>query len=150
MAPALAEMTGIALALVLAAPAHAAVSRTDPAQIRAAAEAYVAGEFASLGYEVARQTYLAQGVESTNLEVTVPGGARASEIVLAGAHYDTVPGSPGADDNASGVRYLSGSSAGAPALVVARCPACVDVILMGDPAAPASASAVRKSTSRAL
>jgi hypothetical protein len=36
----------------------------------------------------------------------VPGGARASEIVLAGAHYDTVPGSPGADDNASGVAAL--------------------------------------------
>jgi Zn-dependent M28 family amino/carboxypeptidase len=68
-----------------------------------AAERYIAGEFASLGYEVARQTYVAEGVESSNLEVAVPGGERASEIVLVGAHYDTVPGSPGADDNASGV-----------------------------------------------
>jgi Zn-dependent M28 family amino/carboxypeptidase len=71
-----------------------------------AAEAYIAGELAAIGYSVARQAYLAQGVESSNLEVTVPGGARASEIVLAGAHYDTVPGSPGADDNASGVAGL--------------------------------------------
>lgn len=70
------------------------------------AEAYVAGEFASLGYEVARQTYVAEGVESSNLEVTAPGASRASEIVLVGAHYDTVPGSPGADDNASGVAGL--------------------------------------------
>ena len=68
-----------------------------------AAESFVSGELASLGYDVARQTYLAQGVESSNLEVVIPGDSRASEIVLVGAHYDTVPGSPGADDNASGV-----------------------------------------------
>jgi Zn-dependent M28 family amino/carboxypeptidase len=68
-----------------------------------AAESFIAGELASLGYEVSRQSYLAQGVESSNLEVTVQGASRATEIVLVGAHYDTVPGSPGADDNASGV-----------------------------------------------
>lgn len=71
-----------------------------------AAEAYITGEFASIGYAVARQTYVADGVASSNLEVSVSGGARASEIVLVGAHYDTVPGSPGADDNASGVAAL--------------------------------------------
>ncbi len=71
-----------------------------------AAEAYIAGEFAGLGCEVVRQTYLADGVESSNLEISLPGGGRASEIVLVGAHYDTVPGSPGADDNASGVAGL--------------------------------------------
>jgi Zn-dependent M28 family amino/carboxypeptidase len=71
-----------------------------------AAEAYIAGEFAALGYEVARQTYVAEGVASSNLEVALPGGPRGAEIVLAGAHYDTVPGSPGADDNASGVAAL--------------------------------------------
>ena len=68
-----------------------------------AAESFIAGELAALGYDVARQTYVAQGVASSNLEVVIPGGSRASEIVLVGAHYDTVPGSPGADDNASGV-----------------------------------------------
>lgn len=71
-----------------------------------AAERFIAGEFAAIGYEVARQTYIAEGVESSNLEVVVPGASRASEIVLVGAHYDTVPGSPGADDNASGVAGL--------------------------------------------
>jgi Zn-dependent M28 family amino/carboxypeptidase len=71
-----------------------------------AADAFVSGELASLGYEVARQTYFADGVASSNLEVTVPGDSRANEIVLVGAHYDTVPGSPGADDNASGVAGL--------------------------------------------
>ncbi len=71
-----------------------------------AAEAFISGELASFGYEVARQTYFADGVASSNLEVTVPGDSRATEIVLVGAHYDTVPGSPGADDNASGVAGL--------------------------------------------
>jgi len=33
------------------------------------------------------------------------GKERPDEIVLAGAHYDTVYGSPGADDNASGVAF---------------------------------------------
>ncbi len=71
-----------------------------------AAEEYIASEFRALGYEVARQTYRAEGVASSNLEVTVPSAGGASEIVLVGAHYDTVPGSPGADDNASGVAGL--------------------------------------------
>lgn len=71
-----------------------------------AAEAYIARRFAELGYEPVRQTYVAEGVPSSNLEVVVPGDQRASEIVLVGAHYDTVRGSPGADDNASGVGGL--------------------------------------------
>lgn len=75
-------------------------------QALAAAEAYIAGEFAAIGYDVARQTYVAEGVASSNLEVVVPGSLRENEIVLVGAHYDTVPGSPGADDNASGVAAL--------------------------------------------
>lgn len=68
-----------------------------------AAERYIAESLRDLGYAVTRQNYEAQGVDCANLEVRIAGGERASEIVLAGAHYDTVPGSPGADDNASGV-----------------------------------------------
>ncbi|HLS87388.1 MAG TPA: M28 family peptidase [Burkholderiales bacterium] len=36
----------------------------------------------------------------------LPGGARQAEIIVVGAHYDTVEGSPGADDNASGIAGL--------------------------------------------
>src|SRR2546422_4983712 len=39
---------------------------------------------------------------SHNLEVVIPGGNRADEIVVVGGHYDTAEGSPGADDNGSG------------------------------------------------
>ena len=43
------------------------------------------------------------GTACCNLEVEIPGTARPEEIVVVGAHYDTVPGTPGANDNASGV-----------------------------------------------
>jgi Zn-dependent M28 family amino/carboxypeptidase len=71
-----------------------------------AAERYIVDMFHDAGCVVARQNYEAQGVDCANLEVTIAGQARAEEIVLAGAHYDTVPGSPGADDNASGVAAI--------------------------------------------
>ena len=73
-----------------------------PKALRAAAD-YIRDEFAELGYEVVIQSYLAEGVSCDNIEVVVPGKLRNAEIIIAGAHYDTVPGSPGADDNASGV-----------------------------------------------
>ena len=59
-----------------------------------------------MGYDVAIQSYQAAGVLSENLEVTRTGWSRPSEIVLIGAHYDSVQGSPGANDNASGVAAL--------------------------------------------
>ena len=71
-----------------------------------AAERYIREAWTRLGYEVVRQAYDARGVESANLEVTIPGYVRPAAVVLAGAHYDTVPASPGADDNASGIAAL--------------------------------------------
>ncbi len=71
-----------------------------------AAERYIGETLRAIGYAVNRQAYEAQGVDSANLEISIAGNARAGEIVLAGAHYDTVPGSPGADDNASGVAAI--------------------------------------------
>jgi Zn-dependent M28 family amino/carboxypeptidase len=76
-----------------------------PRALHAAAD-YIRGELETLGFAVVAQTYDAYGVRCENLEATIPGASLASEIVLAGAHYDTVEGSPGADDNASGVAGL--------------------------------------------
>ena len=59
-----------------------------------------------MGHSVAAQSYLTVGVPSENLEITCPGTRRSDEIVLIGAHYDTVQGSPGANDNASGIAAL--------------------------------------------
>jgi len=69
----------------------------------AAAAGYIRGEFEALGYSVAAQTYRVNDIDCDNLEVVIPGAAKPAEIILVGAHYDTVAGSPGADDNASGV-----------------------------------------------
>jgi len=38
-----------------------------------------------------------------NIEVEVPGGAGADEVIIVGAHYDSVLGAVGANDNGSGV-----------------------------------------------
>jgi Zn-dependent M28 family amino/carboxypeptidase len=76
-----------------------------PDALRAAAD-YIGMAWRAQGYEVIPQVYEACGVECANLEVTRPGERRPGEILLVGAHYDTVSGSPGADDNASGVATL--------------------------------------------
>ena len=41
-----------------------------------------------------------------NLEAQLPGTGRADEVVIIGAHYDTVVGCPGANDNGTGVAAL--------------------------------------------
>jgi len=76
-----------------------------PDALHAAAD-YIRGAFASAGCEVVAQSYEVHHVRCENLEVTLPGNGCGSEIIVVGAHYDTVRGSPGADDNASGVAAL--------------------------------------------
>ena len=60
---------------------------------------------ANLGYNVARHTYKVGETDCHNLvlEILSTHPERGQEIVLVGAHYDSVPATPGADDNASGV-----------------------------------------------
>jgi Zn-dependent M28 family amino/carboxypeptidase len=50
-------------------------------------------------FEFRGQTY-------KNLILNLPGARSPSPPILIGAHYDTVPGSPGADDNATGIAVL--------------------------------------------
>jgi len=71
-----------------------------------AAEAYITQEWRQQGYDVRKQTYTAQGVECANLEITRAGNGRNNDVILIGAHYDSVLGSPGANDNGSGVAAL--------------------------------------------
>jgi len=67
---------------------------------------YISEQWSRQGYNVNRLTYQVSGVSCSNLEITREGGARQREILLVGAHLDSVMGSPGADDNASGVAAL--------------------------------------------
>jgi Zn-dependent M28 family amino/carboxypeptidase len=76
-----------------------------PTALQAAAS-YIEREWEQQGYAVTQLPYEVSGVHCLNLEVTRRGGSRESEILLIGAHYDTVRGSPGANDNASGVSAL--------------------------------------------
>ena len=78
---------------------------SQPAHFAAAA-AYVERELADAGYTVARETYTASGQEVANLVAELPGDTKKHEVVIVGAHYDTVPTTPGADDNASAVAML--------------------------------------------
>lgn len=73
-----------------------------------AAADYIAAQFRAAGYEVTRQTFKAHGVECSNIIAERLGTTAPTELVILGAHYDTVRGSPGADDNASGVAALLG------------------------------------------
>lgn len=60
----------------------------------------------SSGLEVTREPYEAEKQTVANLEAVKKGGALETEIVVVGAHYDSVFGSPGGDDNGSGVAAL--------------------------------------------
>lgn len=78
---------------------------TSPRALTAAAE-YVADTLASLGLRVERQPFGFHGATYHNIVATKLGQSPDRARVLVGAHFDTVPGSPGADDNASGVAAL--------------------------------------------
>lgn len=67
---------------------------------------YIENTLWGLGYDVAAQDFVVDNVPLKNLEVELRGRSRPQEIIVIGAHYDTVPGTPGADDNASGVAAL--------------------------------------------
>jgi hypothetical protein len=58
------------------------------------------------GYQVQRQELMARGRKCFNLECKIPGDEQADQIVVIGAHYDTVLDCPGANDNGSGVAGL--------------------------------------------
>jgi hypothetical protein len=66
--------------------------------------AYVAREFRSLGYDVFVQKFSVDSGTSRNVIATWPGAQRYP--IILGGHMDSVPTSPGANDNASGVSVL--------------------------------------------
>lgn len=67
---------------------------------------YIRGQWSEMGYAVKDEPFEALGQDASNLIVEQQGGSRAEQSVLLGAHYDTIPGTPGADDNASAVAVL--------------------------------------------
>lgn len=76
-----------------------------PESLRRAAD-YIRSAWAAQGYTVAAQDYTIDGATWSNLEITRRGTNRPQEIILIGAHYDSIFGSPGANDNGTGVAAL--------------------------------------------
>ncbi|MBW1917257.1 MAG: M28 family peptidase [Deltaproteobacteria bacterium] len=68
-----------------------------------AAEDYVRQTFVSQGYQPERQPFIYLRQEVANV---IAGHRPAPGYYLLGAHFDTVSGTPGADDNASGIAVL--------------------------------------------
>jgi len=69
-----------------------------PTALMAAAD-WIEEELRKAGYKPTRQTFEVSGLACSNIEVEIPG---SSEIVVIGAHYDSVHGCPGANDNGTG------------------------------------------------
>jgi len=67
---------------------------------------YIEHAFQQLGYRTQRHNYTLAGNTVSNIEAEWAGTSKADEIIVLGAHYDTVLGTPGADDNGSGVAAL--------------------------------------------
>jgi Zn-dependent M28 family amino/carboxypeptidase len=76
-----------------------------PAALRAAEE-YIEATWRDQGHTVRRQVYETHGTACANLEISIDGNGPPAEMVVVGAHYDSIRGGPGANDNASGVAAL--------------------------------------------
>jgi Zn-dependent M28 family amino/carboxypeptidase len=80
-------------------------SQRNALDMRALAQSaeFIEASFHAAGLEPQRQAFHAGDVDYANVFAIVKGTTRPDEIVVIGAHYDSVFDSPGADDNASGV-----------------------------------------------
>jgi hypothetical protein len=76
----------------------------NPARLEEAAR-YIETALRNEGYTIRRQEYKAGGQTVRNIEVSVANVApktKPARIFIVGAHYDSAPGAPGANDNGSG------------------------------------------------
>lgn len=69
------------------------------------AKQYIEDEFKALNLAVTLHRYEFEGIEFANIEAVLPG-ADKDEVIIVGAHYDSERGTPGANDNASGIAAM--------------------------------------------
>ncbi len=67
---------------------------------------YIKQELKKYNYSIEEQIYYLEGKPYRNIIATKRGTSLSEKIFIICAHYDSVIGSPGADDNASGVAGL--------------------------------------------
>ncbi len=70
------------------------------------ASGYIKSGLSSYGYAVSVQSYDVKDKTYENVFAEKEGEKTPDRVLVIGAHYDTVTGTPGADDNASGVAGL--------------------------------------------
>ncbi len=87
----------------VAAVASAEHNTRTPERLEAAART-IEAELAAMGYAVNRQPFDSGDGMVRNLEAVLAG--REARSIVIGAHYDSVFGAPGANDNGSGVAAL--------------------------------------------
>lgn len=71
-----------------------------------AAADWIEGRLRQLDVPSTRQTYALGGELMHNIEAIFPGPTGTAPILVLGAHYDSARGTPGANDNATGVACL--------------------------------------------
>ena len=67
---------------------------------------YIQREFLKIGLEVKEDLFHWEGRTYRNISAEKRGTTSPDKVLILGAHYDTVPGSPGADDNSSAIAVL--------------------------------------------
>lgn len=72
----------------------------------ASAADFLSESIEDAGLAVGREGYEVDGVAALTIDTTLRGGERGDEVIVVGAHYDSAAGSPGANDNATGVAAL--------------------------------------------
>jgi hypothetical protein len=80
----------------------------DPIRHRALvkAAAFLWNELRETGRQPGRQAFWANERATENLELEIAGAEFAREVIVIGAHYDTVRSSPGGNDNGTGVAVV--------------------------------------------
>src|SRR5947208_1862625 len=86
--------------------ALASIPRPPGSAAHMLAQASIEAHFRQAGFAVTRQPFQVGGVAGVNL-LTAPRPDRPElPLLVVAAHYDSIPDSPGADDNASAVAAL--------------------------------------------
>jgi len=67
---------------------------------------YIEEVFRRQGYAPSRQTFEVQRLQVSNIEAVRAAGSSGTEVVVVGAHYDSVIDCPGANDNGTGVAAM--------------------------------------------
>src|SRR5690242_16124109 len=86
--------------------ALAASPRPPDSAAHAAARAYIRTHLQSAGFAVTEQADRQVGMNCINLLTAPLPDDPKLPLVIVGAHYDSTPDTPGADDNASAVAAL--------------------------------------------